>query len=182
MNRAISKKTKPSHRVIIFWSIIGLLTLTFIALVIVRFINSREATISDSLINLKEEQVLNQEGTYYVYVYSRVGVTEDKLELEKAKDLETLINNYITYVKKHSNANKIYGMVVDSGTGTYGNYSRLVFGSSASTDVQGASKFEDLWINAEDLPILLKIENKKVTEAFLTESDIREELEQAITE
>jgi hypothetical protein len=180
MNRAISKKQKPSHRVVIFWSIIGLLTLIFIVLVIVQFFNTRESTLSDNLINLKEEQVLNQEGTYYVYVYSRIGVTESKLELEKASDLETLLNKYITYVKKHSNANKIYGMVVDSGTGTYGNYSRLVDGDDARTDVEGVSEFEKLLIHVDDLPILMKIENKRVVKAFTTESAIREELDRAM--
>lgn len=180
MNRTISKKQKLSYRAFIFWSLIALLTLTFIVLVIVRFVGSREKTLSDNLINLRGEEVLSQEGTYYVYVYSRVGVTENKLELEKAADLEKLIDNYITYVKKHSNATKIYGMVIESsGTGNYGNYTRLVFGD-ATTDVVGATRFEDLWIHAEDLPIVMKIENKRVTKAFLAENEIREELDKAM--
>jgi hypothetical protein len=159
MNRVINKK-KPSHRVIIFWSIIALLTLTFIGIVIFRFINTREASLSDNLINLKEEQLLNQEGTYYIYVYSRIGVTENKLELDKANELEISIDKYITYVKNHSNADKIYGMVVDSGTGTFGNYSRLVDGDSINTSVVGATKFDDLWIHKNDIPILIKVEGK----------------------
>lgn len=176
----MSRKQKLSFRGLVFWSIIALLTLIFIVLVIVRFFSSRETTFSDNLINLKEEQVLNQEGSYYVYVYSRVGVTEHKLELEKAEDLELLINNYITYVKKHSNAKRIYGMVVDStgAGGSSGNRGRLVF--NRDTEVVGASKFDDLWINAEDLPILFVVEGKKVTRAFLTENEIREELGRAM--
>ena len=176
----MSRKQKLSFRGLVFWSIIALLTLIFIVLVIVRFFSSRETTFSDILINLKEEQVLNQEGSYYVYVYSRVGVTEHKLELEKAEDLELLINNYITYVKKHSNAKRIYGMVVDStgAGGSFGNRGRLVF--NRDTEVVGASKFDDLWINAEDLPILFVVEGKKVTRAFLTENEIREELGRAM--
>ena len=54
--------------------------------------NTRESTLSDNLINLKEEQVLNQEGTYYVYVYSRVGVTESKWNWKKL-DLELYLTN-----------------------------------------------------------------------------------------
>ncbi|MDD4000353.1 MAG: hypothetical protein PHX62_05620 [Bacilli bacterium] len=180
MNRTISNKNKPSHKVIIFWSLIALLTLSFIGLVIYRFISTREANISDNLINLSEEQVLGKEGTYYIYVYSRVGVTEGKLELEKADELEISINKYITYVKNHSNVNKIYGMVVDSGTGTYGNNSRLVDGDSAKTVVENVDKFENLWLHVDDIPILMKIENGKVTKAYLTANAIKEELDKAM--
>jgi hypothetical protein len=54
----------------------------------------------------------------------------------------------------------------------------LVF--NRDTEVVGASKFDDLWINAEDLPILFVVEGKKVTRAFLTENEIREELGRAM--
>lgn len=177
MNKVITKKNKPSYKVILFWSIISLLTLIFIAFVVVKFIdNQREVNKLDELNNLTGQQIFDKEGTYYVFVYSKVGVTESKLELDKLEDLEEAILNYLTYVKRNSDKNKMYGMIVDG----YENYSCLVEGSSLDTSVVGKTNFADLRIHKADLPILLKIQNGKVISAFLTESDIRKEIQNAI--
>src|SRR5690606_21549407 len=107
MNRNLSTKNKLSYKVLGFWSIIALLTLIFIGFVIVKFIETRNIQTMDDLINLREQQIFEQKGTYYVYVYSKVGVTEDKNELEEAAELEETIINYLTYAKKNNEASKL---------------------------------------------------------------------------
>ena len=163
MNRAIINKNKPSYKVIMFWSIIGLLTLIFIGFIIYRFIDSRKVSLEDY--NLIGSELLEQEGTYYIYVYSRFGVADDvEAERDKTDELLVLINTYLNYTEKHSNANKLYGMVVDSGA--YGNSDRLVKGDT-QTSVIGKSKFDDLLIHKNDVPLLMKVVNGTVQSAFI---------------
>jgi len=180
MNRKVVKKNNLSYKVVIFWTIFALLSISFVGLVVNKFFESRPETSLESVRNLTENQIFEQEGTYYVYVYSIVGVTEDKYELDKAEDLEETILTYLTYVKRNPETNKMYGMIVDSGAGTYGNYSSLIDGEGLTTDVVGKSSFSGLKIHKNDLPILLKFENGKVKSAYLTESDIRKELQFAM--
>jgi hypothetical protein len=177
MNRTIISKKKPSYKVLMFWSIIGLLTLIFIGFVIFRFIDSRKVSIEDY--NLIGADILEQEGTYYVYVYSRFGVANDKeAETSKKNELQELIEKYLKYTEKNSNASKIYGMVVDSGI--YGNAERLIDGDSLTTTLEGKSQFRDLLIHVDDVPLLMKIQNGTVKRAFITQNDISKELQSAM--
>jgi len=130
----------------------------------------------DDLQNLRENQILEQEGSYYVYIYSKVGVTEEKAELEKAADLEELIITYMTYAKRNSQAKRIYGMIVDSTAGNYGNHS-ILFEGSEKTNVVNKTRFSDMSVNKNDVPILILIENGRVAKQYVTEKDIREELD-----
>jgi hypothetical protein len=106
-------------------------------------------------------------------------VTNDKYELEKAENLEEQILMYLSYVKRNSDANKMYGMIVDSSAGNYGNHSCLVSGDE-TTSVNGKSTFSSLRIHENDIPILLKITNNAVESSFLTETAILNELKNAI--
>lgn len=180
MNRNLVQKKKPSYKVVVFWSIIALLTLVFVGFVIFKFVETNSKVTIDDITNLRQQQIFEQEGTYYVYVYSKLGVTEEKYELEKAKELEQLITNYLNYAKKNKNANKLFGMIVDSGSGTYGNNSVLIEGDSLNTSTVNVSTFSNLRIHKKDLPILLKIKDGKVTTQYLKETEIRNELQLAM--
>ncbi|MCK9537078.1 MAG: hypothetical protein M0R05_05825 [Bacilli bacterium] len=172
MNKKLSSKKQLSHKVMIFWSMIGLLTLIFIVTVIVMFVKARSSRSIDDLINLHENEIFEQKESYYIYVYSKVGITDEKAELDKAADLEELIITYMTYAKRNSQAKRIYGMNVDS----YRNRSVLITGSQL-TEVLYKTKFINLRINTDDVPILMKIEGGKVVKDYLTEKAIREELD-----
>lgn len=177
MNKVVSKKFQPSYKTIVFWSLVALLTLSFIVFVIVRFVESNNRVDAiDDLTNLSSQQIFEKTGTYYVYAYSRVGVTTEKLELEKAEDLEETILTYLTFAKRNSSANRMFGMNVDS----YENNSCLIDGDLVYTSVINKTSFTGLRIHKDDLPILMKIEDGKVIGAYLTESDIREELQTAM--
>lgn len=171
MNRNIANKNKVSSGSVIFWSVMGILVLIFIGFVILKFVNSKgEKTLKD-LVNIKEQQVFEQKGTYYVYVYSIQGVTDEKTELDVASELEETITNYLNFEKTNKDAPKLFGMLVDSSKGSYENYRTLIKGNS-KTDIVGISNFNDLKINVKNVPMLFKVENGKIVAQYLTVSDI----------
>ncbi len=178
MNRPLAtKKSQTSLKMIMFWSTIALLTLAFMVFVVVKFVEAnQEVHQMDDLTNLTADQIFDREGTYYIYAYSKVGVTEGLAELDKAGDLEETILTYLTFVRRNSDANKMFGMIVES----YENASCLIDGDGVYTSVLNKTTFSGLRIHKEDLPILMRIESGKVGAAFLTESDIREELQTAM--
>lgn len=180
MNRNQLMKNNISYKTYIFWSIMGLLTLLFIGFSTIKIVEKYSKQTMDDMVNLYEEQVLNQVGTYYVYVYSKVGITDSKYELEKAKELEETITNYLTYAKRNKNATKIYGMIVDDGSKNYGNYQVLVDGTSFTTMIEQVTSFSKIRIHKEDVPMLFKVTNGKIAKQYLKESEIREELQTAI--
>ncbi|MFA7529482.1 MAG: hypothetical protein WCZ85_04525 [Bacilli bacterium] len=171
MNKKLSAKKQISHKVVIFWSMISFVTLAFVVAIIIMFVNAQSTRSINDIRNLYEEEVFQQEGSYYVYVYSKIGITDEQAELDKASDLEELIVTYMTYAKRHSNARRIYGMNVDS----FRNNSAVF--RSGSTNVVGSARFSSLKINADDIPILMLIENGKVSKAYLTEKEIRDALD-----
>ncbi len=178
MNRNIGTKAGLSYKVIGFWAAIALLTLIFIGLVIFKFVETRKIQTMNDIINLREDQIFEQGGTYYVYIYSKVGVTEGKEELERAQELEEAIITYLTYAKRNKESSKLYGMIVDSGSDTYGNYGALVRGSYI-TQTKNVTSFSDFKINETDIPMLIKVQGGKIVEQFLKETDIRKELQRA---
>lgn len=165
MNKKLSAKKQISHKVVIFWSMISFVTLAFVVAIIIMFVNAQSTRSINDIRNLYEEEVFQQEGSYYVYVYSKIGITDEQA------DLEELIVTYMTYAKRHSNARRIYGMNVDS----FRNKSAVFM--SGSTNVVGSARFSSLRINADDIPILMLIENGKVSKAYLTEKEIRDALD-----
>ncbi len=165
MNKKLSAKKQISHKVVIFWSMISFVTLAFVVAIIIMFVNAQSTRSINDIRNLYEEEVFQQEGSYYVYVYSKIGITDEQA------DLEELIVTYMTYAKRHSNAKRIYGMNVDS----FRNNSAVF--RSGSTNVVGSARFSSLKINADDIPILMLIENGKVSKAYLTEKEIRDALD-----
>ncbi len=165
MNKKLSAKKQISHKVVIFWSMISFVTLAFVVAIIIMFVNAQSTRSINDIRNLYEEEVFQQEGSYYVYVYSKIGITDEQA------DLEELIVTYMTYAKRHSNAKRIYGMNVDS----FRNKSAVFM--SGSTNVVGSARFSSLKINADDIPILMLIENGKVSKAYLTEKEIRDALD-----
>lgn len=176
MNRNLQTKNKPSYKVYSFWVIIAMLTIVFIGIVVVKFVEARNIQSMNDISNLSGEQIFQQEGTYYVYIYSKVGVTDEKYELERAEELEEAIVKYLTYAKRNKEAAKLYGMIVDSGSGGLGNYGRLVNGNS---NIINVSVFSDLKISRSEVPLLIKITNGRITANYKTNSNIQEELQKA---
>lgn len=174
MNRNIAAKNKPSYKVYGFWSIIVLLTLVFVAFVIVKFVSSRSDLDLDDLSNLTGQQVLEREGTYYVFIYSKVGITEDKTELERTEELRKTIENYLNRADKNKELPKLYGMIVENG---YGDNDLTLFTGEEGTQLEGKTNFRDFRINKADVPMLIKVSNKRVSAQYLKEIDIKRVLE-----
>src|SRR5690554_6880081 len=118
MNRNLATRNKPSYKVYGFWSIIVLLTLVFISFVIVKFVQSRSDLDMDDLSNLSYREVLSVEAKpYYVFIYSKFGVTEDESDLERIEELRPTIENYLNRVKNDKELPKLYGMIVENNYG-----------------------------------------------------------------
>lgn len=179
MNRSQTTSKKLNYKVLGFWGIIGLLTLIFVGFITIKFIQTKSQPTMNDMHNLSGQQIFNQDGTYYVFVYSKVGITEDKAELEKLEELEDAILNYLKFSKNNKTAPKLFGMIVDSGAGTYGNYSVLIEGSSSTTVINKFS-FDSLRINKKDVPMLMRIRGGVVDGYYILENDIRAEFQSTI--
>jgi len=176
MNRAITRKNKVSYKVIIFWSIIGFLTLFFVGYVIYRFVEQLNVQTFEDINNLTGDQIFEQSGTYYVFVYSKKGIEGHDDILTKKAELEQTIENYLTYAKRNEGAYKLYGMNVDIGNDNYGNYGALVFGTQ-TTNVRNVTNFKQFKVHVDDLPLLVKISGGRVVEQYITVNEIKAELE-----
>lgn len=179
MNRNLTTRNKLSYKVLGFWSVIALLTLVFIGFVVVKYVENKNVQTMNDISNLKGEEVFQQEGTYYVYIYSKVGIVVNDIprgdnELERAAELEETIVSYLTYAKRNKDATKLYGMIVD----VYENSGSLVVGEQ-TTQTVNVTSYGGLKINTKDVPMLIKITGGRITNQFLKESDIREELQKA---
>lgn len=179
MNRGIVARKKLNYKVISFWSVIGLLSLLFIGFIIVKFVESINIQTMDDMTNLREQQIFEQSGTYYVYVYSKFGIEGHEQILEKKDELTPTIENYLTYAKRNKQAPRIFGMIVDSGSDNYGNYGALLFGTQ-TTNVRNVTSFKNFKVHVDDLPMLVKISGGRVTEQYITVNDIKAELDRAM--
>jgi hypothetical protein len=104
MNKKITTKKTVNYKNIIFWGVIGLITLAFIIAVIVRFIGSRTVNNYDSIDHLVGEEIFEQtEETYIVYLYS-----SDSQYEEAVGAMDEIIFNYVTFQKRNSDDADVY--------------------------------------------------------------------------
>lgn len=172
MNRQYNKtqlNNKP--KVIVFWSIIGVITITFVLSIVLMFINSREIKNYRDMDNLVRDSMFTQNETvYFVYVY---GSTDN--DTEKADYVNPTIFNYLNFVKHNSRKDgviKMYGLDIDY----FENRSALSNAHSAF----GISTFADFKVNRNELPILIVVDSGRVVDRRVKEQEIEETLQDVI--
>lgn len=153
------KKTVNS-RVILFWSLFGLITVAFAIVLAFRLVDSVKYDDYDDInkhsLNINVASIFSPEakGEYYVFVYkaydSYVNITSDT----KSDELKPLILSYYNFVKqnKRKNVVPIYSLNIDS----VQNQNSLTTTENTSTSCNDATKFR---VNERDLPLVIKCEN-----------------------
>lgn len=174
MNRQYSKKqlnNKP--KVVVFWSMIGVITITFILSIVLMMVNSREISSYQEMDNVVRDGLFTQEEVmYFVYVYgSNTNATE------KADYVNPTIFNYLNFVKLNSRKDgvmKMYGLDIDY----FENRSAL---SDAHSSF-GISTFAEFKVNKNELPIVLVVDSGRIVDRRVKEQEIEETLQDAIKE
>ena len=114
MGNSFSKKNSMNYKAITFWTIVGLLTLSFIIYVVVKFTERTLRPVE----NFDKVQVYGndmyeiKEDKYFVYIY---GANNNKND--KVNELEEHILNYLTFIKRNSKEEKainLYTFNVDA--------------------------------------------------------------------
>ena len=175
MNKKITTKTTVNYKNIIFWGVIGLITLAFIIAVIVRFIGSRTVNNYDSIDHLVGEEIFEQtEETYIVYLYS-----SDSQYEEAVGAMDEIIFNYVTFQKRNSDDADVYKLyAVDLADPE--NAKAVVFESE--TNMLVGSQFSTLKVSDKSIPVLIVIKKGSVISYDITENDISDYLQTIIEE
>jgi len=181
-NKKTNKSNKP-YKVIIFWSVISIMTIIFVIATIDIF--TRYQTI-DSLedvdnLRLAAESVYYQEETvYYVYAYPKDGSTN---YTQKTKDIEPIVLEYLNYVKHNfpddkENVKKMYLFCVDDAA----NRGSLVDEYPSGFDIFSSNDyFNDFKLKRSDLPILLKVDTEYIVDRQILKTEIANELQNEMT-
>lgn len=174
MNRQYNKKqlnNKP--KVIVFWSMIGVITITFILSIVLMMVNSREISSYQEMDNVVRDGLFTQEEVmYFVYVYG-----SSNNATEKADYVNPTIFNYLNFVKLNSRKDgvmKMYGLDIDY----FENRSAL---SDAHSSF-GISTFTEFKVNRNELPIVLVVDSGRIVDRRVKEQEIEETLQDAIKE
>lgn len=175
MNKKVVAKKSVNYKNIIFWGVIGLITLAFIVTVVVRFIGSRTVNNYDSIDHVIGEQIFDQkEETYIVYLYS----TDSTYE-EAVKAMDEVIFNYVTFQKRNSDDADVYKLYAADLTNPE-NAKAVVFESE--TNMLVADKFSSLKVSDKSIPVIIVIKNGSVISYDITENDISDYLQTIIEE
>lgn len=173
MNKKIAVKKPINHKNIIFWSVIGLITLAFITIVVVRFIGSRTVNNYDSIEHLVGQEVFEQkEETYVVYLYSK-----DPLYSEAVKAMDEVIFNYVTFQKRNSDDGDVYKLyAVDLANPE--NAKAVVYESELN--MLSGNKFANLKVSDKSLPVMVVVKEGTIIFYSITENDISNYLQKII--
>lgn len=148
-----NKKNELTVKSGIFWGAILLITLAFLVIVVVKWVDSSKIVTSyNRMEELIGEEIFQQydrtvtgEYEYYVFVY---GTNDEEDYANDVNDLEEHICDYLTYVNRNDDAIKLYGFDIDNAL----NESKV----SSSSNL-GENNFA-LWkVSKSDVPALLKI-------------------------
>ena len=165
----MNKQKQLNFKVILFWIGMVAVTLVFIGLFINNLIKVRVFdSISDierAGLMLENEEIIQQEGTYYVYIYSE----KSELNIAKKQELEPSILSYFTYVSLEGSDTPIYGYNVDDFSLGYQYGSVYKYLATLDDDIK-----------ASNAPMLIKVKNGSVSNVYTTLNKIQGELQSAM--
>lgn len=174
MNKKVTKKP-VNYKNIVFWGMIGIITLVFIVAVVIRFIGSRTVNDYDSIDHVIGEEVFDQkEETYIVYLYS-----SDSQYEESVKAMEEIIFNYVTFQKRNDEDTDVYKLYA-ADLANPENAKAVVFESE--TNMLVTDKFSSLKVSDKSIPVIIVIKNGSVISYDITENDISDYLQTIIEE
>jgi hypothetical protein len=170
MNKTKSNKENLSYKSVIFWSIILVLTISFIATMIVRFSErtSRPVQNFDDVQVFQNAMFEKTETEYLVYIYG-TGTNENDSVLE----LEEHILNYLTFIKRNSKDSKaisLYAFNIDAQA------NQRVFVRGGDSTLSSASNFSTMTLNEGDVPSLVVIRGGRVNRVIRGENQIKDHL------
>lgn len=178
-----TNKTSKAYKIIIFWSVLGIMSVVFIVATIALFARYKPInSLNDvSRLNLAGEALYYQDETvYYVYAYPREGSANYS---QKTKDIEPIILEYLNFVKhkfpdKPDKVKKMYLYCVDDAS----NRGSLVDEYPAEFDIFSSNDyFNDFKLKRSDLPILLRVDTAYIVERQVLKTEIANELQNEMT-
>ncbi len=180
MSKKANEIKAKKAKIISFWSMIGFITLAFITVLVILFIETTPiksySDIRRDHLTLIREQMFRQDATsYYVYIYNSDSTNE--LSIEKAEELEPIVFNYFNFVKRNSRKAgiiKIYGFDVND-----------LENRSCIRDTDSLSRidnFASLSIKEASIPVLVKVINGVIEYSYTTIAAIQNELQNAMDE
>lgn len=181
----MSKNVKSSKnlkiKLISFWTLIGLFTVAFVAIVVMLFIESRPFEDYDDIkkanLTLVGSEIFDNKkaSDYFVYIYTS-DLDNNKVDTFKAEELKPIIFNYFNFVKLNSRKSgivPIFGFDVRN----YNNR-RVVGNTNSSIEEIG---FENFKVNEADLPMLLRVSDGSIQSRYITSNDIQKSLQTVTT-
>lgn len=165
----MNKKSSLNFKVIGFWFAMLAITALFIGLFINNLIQVRVFNNMDDIdragLLLVDDEIVKQEGTYYVYIYSE----KSELNVVKKQELEPSVLNYFTYVALENAETPIYGYCVDEfGLGyKYGSVYKYL--QTLHSDIK-----------ANNVPMLVKVKNGSISNVYYDMNKIQSELQSAM--
>lgn len=177
MSKKANEIKGKKAKIITFWTMIGFITLAFITVLIILFIEiipikSYSDIRRDHLTLIKDQMFMQEQSTYYVYIYN--SNSSNELSIEKAEELEPIVFNYFNFVKRNSRKAsilKIYGFDVND----LENRS-CIHDTDSLTRV---SSFASFRIKENSLPVLVKVINGTIENSYTTVAAIINELQTA---
>ncbi|HHU56011.1 MAG TPA: hypothetical protein GXZ48_04925 [Acholeplasmataceae bacterium] len=170
-----TKINENKTKIYIFWSIIALLTITFIAVLITIFVQYKPIESYEDLrksdMNLIGQEMFTQNySEYYVYIYN-----SNQNNNNKATELQPAVFNYFNFVKRYSkkeNIIRIYGLDVNFIE------NRSCLGTeNIFTNVRN---FSDFKVKESNVPVLVRIYQGQIDTVDVTVNDIHNELQLAM--
>ena len=168
------------NKVLIFWSLILVITFIFVVLFIIRVIDTRLFESYDDIEKAKLNLVVDitsEEGEYFVYVYSAKKDDNGKLidtassDVNKAVDVLPTVLNYFNYVRRNERGKK--------------NDSDLqkIYGYNVKNNAKDSNLDADhLDVKLSQLPMLVKIKGGNgVVDKYITANDIEKTLNEIMT-
>lgn len=170
MNNKFKKKKSVSKKSIIFYSFMGVVVLTLLAILVVKLAQTRDVNSYDRLEMITGPDLFNiEEDEYFVLVYNFNG----------EKEYETFDNSvfkYLTFERDNRKATSIYGMDIDENQNK-----PCIVGETDTQSVSSATQFPNrnntgasgvLYIRETNLPMLLVITDGKVSAYKTGETEI----------
>lgn len=164
---------KLNLKVVVFWSLILIITILFAILFAMRIYDTRTFNSYDDIakadLNLVYD-IKSEKGEYYVYIYSAKENNEGKLvdtnrtDIEKANEILPTVFNYFNYVRRNERE-----------LGDKDGFCKI-YGYNVNNNAKD-SNLTSLNLKLEQLPALVLISDSKVTSTYEKVTDIRKQLQ-----
>ena len=165
----MNKKSSLNIKVIGFWFAMLAITALFLGLFINNLVQVRTFNSIDDIdragLSLVDDEIIKQEGTYYVYIYSE----KSELNVVKRQELEPSVFNYFTYVSLEDAETSIYGYNVDDFALGYQYGSVYKYLQTLHSDIK-----------ANNVPMLIKVKDGSISNVYYDMNKIQSELQSAM--